>query len=126
MIYTTPDEAARKKAGSVSGKHFTEHVGEVKQLKKAGKVTAAIKLLLRLVDALEAESKVAGPDWPIAPWYYEQLAVIYRKEKQYQNEAAIIERYIAQFRWKNEAPMPALVARLEKARALLGSRFLLA
>ena len=118
MAYTQLNDSARKAAGAVKGKHFTEYVGEVKALKQAGDTVAAIKLLLRLVDAVEAESELAGPDWPIAPWYYEQLALIYRKEKQYQNEVAILQRYVAQHETKTDSPIDALVTRLEKAQAL--------
>lgn len=74
-------EQARKRAGQLAGKHYTTYIEEVKALKKAGDIDAAAGLLLRLLDAVEREAKVSGPDWPIAPWYFVQLAAIYRKQR---------------------------------------------
>lgn len=119
MEYTQTNDSARKAAGAVKGKHFTEYVEEVKALKRAGNSDAAIRMLLRLVDAVEAESEVAGRDWPIAPWYYEQIALIYRKDKQFQNEVAILQRYVMQHEKKTDRPIAALVMRLEKTLSLI-------
>lgn len=112
-------DAARKAAGRIGNRHHTDYVAEVKALMRAGDNAAAIRLLLRLVEAVEAESKVAGPHWPVAPWYYEQLAMILRKAKNYRGEVEILRRYVAQHEVKTEAPYPAILARLEKAEALL-------
>lgn len=73
-------EALRKAAGMVDGKHYTQHVEAVKQLRRAGDEDAAAGLLLRLIDAVEREAAVplAGRGM-LPPWYYEQLAIIYRK-----------------------------------------------
>jgi hypothetical protein len=104
-------------AGNVEGDHYTNHVEHVKQLKREKRHKEAIELLLKLVDATENESKEAGGGWSVAPWYYEQLAIIYRKEKRYNDEIAIIERYQAQ----TKAPLDSsgkFAKRLEKAKQL--------
>jgi tetratricopeptide (TPR) repeat protein len=110
-------ELKRKQAGSVNGKHFVEYVERVKQLKREGKYQEAIELLLKLIDAVESEVKIAkyyGENWFCAPWYYEQLAIIYRKEKQYGEEVAILERLQKQNKCLDEE----LLKRLKKAREL--------
>lgn len=109
---------SRKAAGSIDGRHYTKYVEDVKALKKAKDHDAAAALLLRLLDAVEDESRVAGPEWPLAPWYYEQLAIIHRQAKRYGDEVGVLERYIAQHNAKNEPPMTEIAQRLEKARSL--------
>ena len=76
---------------------------------------AAMTLLYELVDATEAEAQEAG--WGVAPWYYERLAVIYRRNDRLDDEIAILERYAAQS--KAPGAMPAQMAeRLLRAREL--------
>ena len=110
----------RDKPGFVEGKHFTDHVERVKQLKKEGRHDKAIKLLLKLVAATETESKEAEGPSGVAPWYYEQLAIIYRKEKQYGDEVAILERYEKQPKAQGASP-GKLAKRLKQARTLRSS-----
>ena len=100
-------------AGTVRGSHYTGHVEEVKQLKRERRHEEAIELLSELVDATERESKQAG--WGVAPWYYEQLAIVYRKEGRAAEEIAILERYEAQPKAPGAGP-DRLAERLEKAR----------
>lgn len=104
-----------KAAGSVESSYYTDHVERVKQLKREKRHPEAIELLLKLVDATENESKVAGEGWGVAPWYYEQLAIIYRKEKRYGEEVAILERYQAQPKAPGVGPTK-LAECLEKAK----------
>lgn len=106
-----------RQAGSVAGVHHTEYVEQVKQLKIAKRHDEAIALLLNLVAAVEAESEAAGNDYGVSPWYYEQLAIIYRKEKQYADEVAILERYAAQPKAGGAAPAK-LATRLMRAKTL--------
>jgi hypothetical protein len=103
-------------AGRVRGRHYTDYVEDVKALRRSGKDEAAERLLLELVDATEEESRLR--DIGVAPWYYEQLAIIYRKRKDPTAEAAILERYA------RRPPTPGagaakLAERLIKARALM-------
>lgn len=106
-----------KAAGSVDGDHYTDHVERVKQLKREKKHQEAIDLLSKLVDATENESKEAGEGWGVAPWYYEQLAILYRKENRYDDEIAILERYGRQPKAPGAGP-GKLAERLKKARRL--------
>lgn len=104
-------------AGNVDGRHFTEYVQTVKDLRRSGHPDEAESLLLRLVIATEAESRVDG--YGVAPWYYEQLAILYRKSGRLGAEIAILERYAA----RPHAPgvKPArLLERLEKMRRSSG------
>ena len=106
-----------RQAGSVAGVHHTEYVEQVKQLKIAKRHDEAIALLLNLIAAVEAESEAAGNDYGVSPWYYEQLAIIYRKEKRYADEVAILERYAAQPKAGGAAPAK-LATRLIRAKTL--------
>jgi hypothetical protein len=63
-----------REAGLVDGTHFTDYVEHVKQLKLEKRHDEAIDLLLKLLDATEAESRATGESHGVAPWYYEQLA----------------------------------------------------
>jgi len=127
--------ASIKESGSDEGVHYTENVETVKQLKREQKYDEAIEILLRCVDLTEREalnanhqltsdekfsilSEVDTNQWGVSPWYYEQLAIIYRKQKKYSEEVAILERY------SNQPKAPGgrsheLDDRLIKARALL-------
>lgn len=106
-------------AAKVDGKHYTAHVEHVKQLKRDGKNQEAIRLLRRLVDAVEAEARAADEAWGIAPWYYQQLAIVYRKERQYEDEIAILLRYK---RVAKPTRGDNLLERLSKATGLQAKR----
>ena len=106
-----------KEPGSVNGVHYTGYVEQVRQLKREKKHQEAIEILLKLVDATESESKIAGPGFGVAPWYYEQLAILYRKEKRYEDEVSILERYMAQTQAPGVGPNK-LTDRLLRAKEL--------
>jgi hypothetical protein len=101
--------------GFVSGRHYTAYVDHVKELRRQGDEVPAEKLLLRLVEATEAEAREEG--WGVAPWYYEQLAISYRKRGNIACEIAILERFVRQQHASGVLP-PQLLKRLEKARQL--------
>ncbi len=102
--------------GFVDGEHFTAYAEEVKQLKRERRHEEAIALLLKLIAATEAESRDPGGSDRVAPWYYEQLAIIYRKEGRIDDEVASLERYESRC---NELGNNAgsLAERLAKARS---------
>ncbi|MDX2424664.1 MAG: hypothetical protein QNK15_00250 [Cycloclasticus sp.] len=110
-----------RQSGSVDGQHYTDSIEKVKQLKREGKHQDAINILLQAVDSTEKESEFAGEGWGVAPWYYEQLAIIYRKEKEYQKEVEILERYAAQPKAPGAGPQK-LAERLAKAEELLAKQ----
>lgn len=65
-----------------------------------------------LVKAIEAEE-----GFGVAPFYYEELAKIFRKRKDYCKEVAILERYSNQNHGYGVAN-PKMIERLGKARKL--------
>ena len=91
-----------EEAGFVEGHHYAGYVERVKQLKRENRHSEAIELLLRLVNATENEAKVNG--WGVAPWYYEELAGIYRKLNQPDDEQSILERYDKQPKARGKRP----------------------
>jgi hypothetical protein len=101
-------------SGSYKGRHYTMYVEEVKALKRAGDNAHAEALLLGLVQAAENEARVNR--WAVAPWYYEQLAIMYTKTKQPEKELRILERYAGCWR-PEDGPLPAdTVTAITKAR----------
>lgn len=99
--------------GLVRGKHYTDYVEDVKALKRHAALDEALLLLHELIDAVEKEAAVE--DWGVAPWYYEQVAIICRKKRDLDGEITVLERFAAQKHAPGEAPQ-ALLIRLEKAR----------
>lgn len=119
-IHSKVDELGRTnplaKPGYYNGRHFTTYVADVEDLKKQDQLQGAEKLLLELIAATEAESQVEGLG--VAPWYYEELAKIYRKQKAYAREVAVLERFAAERHAPGVKP-PKLMERLEKAKRLV-------
>jgi hypothetical protein len=95
------------------------YVERVEQLKSEKKHSEAIELLLKLVAQEEAQSATSRQG--VAPWYYEQLAIIYRKEKRYDLEVEVLERYAAQPHAPGVGPTK-LSERLVKAKDLLSRK----
>ena len=104
------------RVGYVDGRHFTEHVVAVRSLKREGQYGEALHLLKRLIAATEAESSRSGMG--VAPWYYEEAAKIYRRNKVYELEVNVLERYMGKVHAPG-ASKPRLIERLERARQLL-------
>jgi len=94
--------------------HYTEHVPRIKWLESNGRSDEAIETLLKLVDQVEKESRARRTG--VAPWYYEQLAIQYRRKKMYDEELAILERYDEQVKAPGVGPKK-LADRLAKIRA---------
>lgn len=104
--------------GFFGGRHYTTFVEEVKQLKRDGKNEELEKLLWNLVYANEEEDKINK--WGVAPWYYEELAKLYRKIKDYASEVSILLRYKNhQLDRRPCTSTPVLLKRLEIAEELL-------
>jgi len=101
------------KPGFYNGKHYTRYVDEVKSLMRDNRLDDAERLLIELVNATEAEARSGG--FGVAPWYYERLAVLYRKKKDIEAEIAILERFARQKHAPGAKP-PKLLPRLEKLK----------
>jgi hypothetical protein len=95
--------------------HYTEAVDTIRELKRSDQQEDLEQLLLWCVDATEAESKAQGIG--VAPFYYEELAKLYRKQKRHQHEVAILERFALQPHAPGVKP-PKLLDRLQRAREL--------
>ena len=102
--------------GLFKGKHYTEYVEDIKALKRHDALEEALDLLNELIGAVEDEARAEGNG--VAPWYYEQAAIVCRKRRDFQGEIAVLERYVAQSPAPGASPS-ALLERLEKARAKL-------
>ena len=78
------------------GKAYFDYPEGIKRLKRENRLDEAAGLLEQLVIVVEDEAahSAFGTEWKLAPWYYEQLAIVYRKLKRYGDEALILERYI--------------------------------
>jgi hypothetical protein len=103
------------RAGYVRGQHFTDYVETVKTLKRTGSLEEVERLLLELINATEAEN--CRQKMGVAPWYYEEVAKLYRKRKDYGREVAILERFAEQKHAPSASP-PRLLNHLEKAIVL--------
>lgn len=85
-----------KQPGNYQKKYHSEYKEEIRQLKREGKNQKAIDLLSALIPVVEkeAEVKIQHP----SPWYYEQLAILYRKEQENSKELSILKRYFQSFK----------------------------
>ncbi len=80
------------KPGNYQGRHYTTYLEEIKELKRSNSTEELERLLLGLIDAVEAQSRDDGLG--LAPHYTEQLAILYRKQREYMKEIKILSRYI--------------------------------
>jgi DNA polymerase III epsilon subunit-like protein len=89
-------------------------VDTVTLAKREGWLDDACALLCEEVERQEENSRRTGEG--VEPWYYEQLAIVYRKQCRHDDELAILERYDRQIKAPGATPA-ILRARLEKVRA---------
>lgn len=100
-------------SGLVRGRHYTEWVETVKELKRDQRNEEAVELLRELQAAtLRVDGKRP------APWYFEQEAIILRKQRCLEAELAVIQRYLQ----RAEEPAPKLLVREARVRELLAER----
>ncbi len=98
---------------------ITDLVEAVKQAKRVGDLAHAEKLLIEEIGRQEEDSRRNG--YGVAPWYYEQLAIVYAKQKRYTDELQVLERYDRQTKSPGVGPAK-LKERLGKARERVGRR----
>jgi len=103
------------KPGYYDGRHFTTYVRDFEAIKKNGDFSELEKLLFQLVGATEAESSLDGMG--VAPAYYGELAILYRKQKDYAKEISILERF-AKHKHANGVKPAQLLERLDKVKKL--------
>ncbi|MEC9373018.1 MAG: hypothetical protein VYC34_04205 [Planctomycetota bacterium] len=105
------------RAGNVDGRHYTTYVDEIKVLKRERRFEEAETLLMQIVDATEREARLGSGG--VAPAYYLDLAIIYRKQGRTADEIAILERYAAQTHAAGVMP-EKLLERLRKLKVKSG------
>jgi hypothetical protein len=99
--------------GFHQGRHFAEWVDEVSDLRRSERLDEALTLLSHLMDATEAEA--ATNRWGVAPWYYEQAAMIYRNLGDKAAEVEVLERFERQPKAHGAKPAK-LAERLNRLR----------
>jgi DNA polymerase III subunit epsilon len=97
----------------LEGSRIERVVANVNQFKREGRLEEAIPILLAEMDLWERDS--AAGLGGVAPWYYEQAAIIYRKLRRHDDEIAVLERFAAQQHAPGASP-PRLLERLDKAK----------
>lgn len=99
--------------------HHSDAVEDIKQLKREKRHDEVIDLLEWCIDYTEAEAEADGPVASApAPAYYRHLGIVLRKEGRFDDEVALLERYIDWFEEHGGEPREGLVDRLERAREL--------
>lgn len=88
------------------------NIERVKELKRNGDLAEAEKLLKRMVAATKSES--AQLELGVAPWPFEQLAIVLRKQRKYEEEIELLRDFAAQKHAPGVKPQK-LIERLEKA-----------
>ena len=79
--------------GYVDGRHFSTYASDIQALKRARRDGELETLLLRLIDATEAETTERRRGVS-APAYYRHAALLYRQQKRFKDEIAILQRQI--------------------------------
>ncbi len=103
-----------RKLGYLNGRHYTEYVKTVEHLIEQKEFDEVESLLRKLIEVIEQESHVT--DCGVAPWYYEKLAVLYRKQKRVEDEIDILEHFANQKHAPGEKPS-RLIDRLKKLKS---------
>lgn len=75
-------------------------VPQVEALLASGDETGAERVLLEIAEATEAADRISG----VAPWCYERLAILYRKQHRHDDEIAILERFAGQRHASGKSP----------------------
>lgn len=88
----SPAQAQQISAGTVDGVHYLELVEPIKQAKREGRNEDALRLCYQAIEGAERDREGREP----APAYTRHAAIILRKLKRPDEEAAVLERYL---RW---------------------------
>lgn len=109
----------------VDGLPYFEYPSTVAALKREKRLDEAAALLLKLIATIEHEAAHSphSEHWKLAPWYYNELAIVYRKLKRYQDECDVIRRYLGHPHAVKER-LDDFRSRLEKATRLLSKSVL--
>lgn len=80
------------KAGMIRGVHYLQLVEPIKQLKRESRLEEALTLCYAAISGAEESAKRDGTE--PAPWYTIQAAIIHRKLKEAEKEAAVLNRWL--------------------------------
>jgi hypothetical protein len=112
LFLAAEDEGATFPAkGVYRGRHYTEYVEPIKQLKRDGQLDEAANLLRALLPVVVGEAAKDG--WAPAPWYFEQLAIVEAKRGNLVGELDACDAYLAAI---PETCDPSAIASFEKRR----------
>jgi hypothetical protein len=92
---------------------------EIRALKSIGNWEEAERQLVQYIAIMEADVRTRPV--LVIPWFYEQLAMLYRRRKVYQKEVALLEHFL-QLPHERNATTQRLLERLPKAQALLAKQ----
>lgn len=108
---------ARLEAGSIDGDHWKTLKPAISELKRQQRFDDARTALDQCIAAAEREAAVNGavPD----PWPSEQMSVVLRRLRAYDDELAVLERYLSAC-GTNEPP-ESVLTRLNRARVAAGA-----
>jgi hypothetical protein len=101
--------------GYYNGRGTTTYWPDIERMKKEGLENELEELLINLVKSDKEQAR--KEDWGVIPGFYYELAVLYRKRKDYEKEVAILEDF-AQQKHANGVMPGQLLERLEKAKLL--------
>lgn len=100
-------------SGTFEKRQVHEWADAIRQLRREGRVQEAERVLVGCIEATEQEAQQQGHG--VAPFYYEQLAILYSKAKCIDDELAVLERYEAAPKAPGASP-GKLADRLVKVR----------
>jgi DNA polymerase-3 subunit epsilon len=106
-------------SGTYEGRQFHEWADAVRQLRREGRVQDAERILIGCIQATELDAMQRG--YGVAPFYYEQLAILYSKAKRLGDELTVLERFASAPKSPGELP-GKLADRLDKVRARTAAR----
>lgn len=110
---SNPAQAASIAAGTVGGSHYLELIEPIKQAKREGRLEDALALAYQAIQGAENGRQGREP----APAYTEHAAIILRKLGRLDEEAVVLERYLAWLPLK-QRPSHRLGERLAKVQQL--------
>ena len=110
---SSPNQAQHVADGVVGGVHYLELVEPIKQAKREGRNEDALRLCYQAIEGAERGRQGREP----APAYTRHAAIILRKLKRPDEEAAVLERYL-RFLPDETRDLHEFSERLAKAREL--------
>ncbi|MGO3885389.1 MAG: hypothetical protein ACTJHU_03740 [Mycetocola sp.] len=88
---------AAQRAGFVRGRHYTEHVEDVKRLKREDQLEDALALIYECIDASERQNAIDG--YGVPPGWYQNASIVLRKMGDYEADERLLEDVIRRFGW---------------------------